>query len=39
VGQGFVGSIDDVRIYNRNLSTEEIGFLAAPDASQKNSVE
>jgi hypothetical protein len=39
VGQGFVGSIDDVRIYNRKLSTEEIGFLAAPDASQRNPIE
>ncbi len=31
IGRAFVGQLDDLRIYNRMLSNEEITFLAAPD--------
>ncbi len=31
IGRNFVGQLDDLRIYNRMLSNEEVSFLAAPD--------
>jgi hypothetical protein len=31
IGRDFVGQLDDLRIYDRMLSNEEVTFLAAPD--------
>ncbi len=34
IGRGYAGKLDDIRVYNRMLTNEEITFLAAPDSSE-----